>query len=194
MRAATTALGLWHLKRGEFGRAEEHFRLAIARLTERNPNPRDGEPYYNLGLALRYLDRDDEAYAAFYKAAWSQAWQSPAYHGLAEIDCCRNDWRAALDHLDRSLRTNTDNLRARDLRVMVLRKLERYMEASVQLRATLELDPLDGWARHLLGRNRPATPKPATTWPSISSARVFSPRLYFCLRKRTASLLPEAWP
>jgi tetratricopeptide (TPR) repeat protein len=48
--------------------AEKHFRNAIERLTRRNPNPHDGEPYYNLGLCLRYLGRDDEAYDAFYKS------------------------------------------------------------------------------------------------------------------------------
>ena len=46
------ALGLWHLQRGEFSLAEKHFRAAIARLTRHNPNPYDGEPYYNLGLCL----------------------------------------------------------------------------------------------------------------------------------------------
>jgi tetratricopeptide (TPR) repeat protein len=145
------ALGLWHLRRGEFTLAEEHFHQAIARLTARNPNPYDGEPYYNLGLALRYLDRDEEAYAAFYKATWNQAWQSTAFHALAEIDCRRGDWATALDHLDRSLRLNTDHLRARNLRVLVLRKLGREAEAAESLRATRALDPLDGWARHLAG-------------------------------------------
>ena len=63
------ALGLWHLKRGEFAVAEACFRKAIERLTRRNANPDDGEPYYNLGLCLRHLGRDpDEAYAAFYKS------------------------------------------------------------------------------------------------------------------------------
>jgi tetratricopeptide (TPR) repeat protein len=145
------ALGFWHLKRGEFAGAEELFRKSVARLTERNPNPRDGEPYYNLGLALCYLGRNDEAYGAFYKAVWNQAWQAAGYHSLAEIDCCRHDWRAALDHLDRSLRLNVENLRARDLRAIVLRMLGRVEEAERQLHSTRELDPLDWWARYILG-------------------------------------------
>lgn len=146
------ALGLWYLKRGEFDHATEFFQRSIARVTERNANPRDGEPYYNLGLALRYRGKDDEAYAAFYKAIWNQAWQPAAYHALAEIDCCRQDWEAALAHLESALRVNTDNLRARDLRALVLRKRGRGEEAERQLRSTLELDPLDWWARYLLGQ------------------------------------------
>ena len=145
------ALGLWRLRRGEFVEAEGHFRHAIEQLTRRNPNPYDGEAYYNLGLCLRHLERDAEAYDALYKATWNQAWAAAGYHALAEIDCARKNWTTALEHLDRSLRFDTDNLRARNLKVIVSRKLNRVSEANAFLRDTLKLDPLDWWARHLKG-------------------------------------------
>ncbi|MFH1496267.1 MAG: DUF5107 domain-containing protein, partial [Verrucomicrobiota bacterium] len=145
------ALGRWHLHRGEFTDAEACFRRAIERLTLRNANPYDGEPHYNLGQTLRHLGRDTEAYAAFHKAVWNQAWQSAGHHSLAELDCKREAWSAALDHLDRSLRLNTDNLGARNLRVVVLRRLGRAAEADAALAATRALDPLDWWSRHLAG-------------------------------------------
>ncbi len=154
------AIGRWHLRRGEFAEAEKHFRKAIERLTRRNANPYDGEPYYHLGLCLRYQVNADsrsevrsakfaEAYAAFYKATWNQAWAAAGYHALAEMDCCREDWRIALEHLNHSLRFDTDNLRARNLKVMVLRLLDRAREADSLLRETIALDPLDWWARLL---------------------------------------------
>jgi tetratricopeptide (TPR) repeat protein len=146
------ALGSWHLKRGEFAEAEKLFRQAIARLTRRNANPYDGEPYYCLGLCLRLQDRNDEAYEAFYKATWNQAWCAAGFHALAEIDCTRALWSTALEHLNHSQRFDTDNLRARNLKVMVLRQLGRGREAAEFLRATLALDPLDQWARHLTGK------------------------------------------
>lgn len=145
------ALGLWHLRRGEFVEAEARFRQAITRLTRRNPNPYDGEPYYNLGLCLRYLKRDTEAYDAFYKATWNQAWAAAGYHSLAEIDGVRKDWSAALRHLERSLHFDTDNLRARNLMVMALRLLNQVSTADAFLQETLKLDPLDWWARHISG-------------------------------------------
>jgi len=145
------AMGLWHLRRGEFAVAEAHFRRAIARLVLRNPNPRDGEAYRNLGLALRHLGRDDDAYAAFYKSTWNADQQAAAFHAIAEIDCCRRDWAAALSHIDLSLRRNTDNLRARDLKVIVLRKLGREEDAATLLEQTLQLDALDYWAHYLNG-------------------------------------------
>jgi len=145
------ALGLWHLRRGEFSIAEEHFRLSIERLTRRNSNPGDGEPYYNLGLCLRHQGRDEEAYAAFYKSVWNQAWMAAGYHALAEIDCMRRQWVAALDHLDRSLRFNAVNTRALNLRTIVLRRLGRRAEAEAAVSRTRALDPLDWWSRHLQG-------------------------------------------
>jgi tetratricopeptide (TPR) repeat protein len=143
------AMGLWRLRRGEFDLAEAHFRKAIERLTRRNPNPYDGEAYYNLGLCLRFSEHDDGAYTAFYKATWNQAWAAAGYHALAEIDCTRKDWAGALDHLNRSLRFDTDHLRARDLKALVLRMLGDYDTAASLLQETLRLDRLDWWARHL---------------------------------------------
>jgi tetratricopeptide (TPR) repeat protein len=145
------ALGLRHLRRGEFAQAETRFRHALQRLLKRNPNPYDGEALYNLGLTLRHLGRDDEAYAALYKATWNAAWSGPGFHALAEIDCGRGHWRSALDHLDMSLRRGSDNLRARDLKAIVLRRLGLTDAASTLLRETLALDPLDDWARYLSG-------------------------------------------
>ncbi len=143
------AMGLFHLRRGEFQVAENYFRKAIERLTRRNANPYDGEAHYNLGLCLRYLDRPEEAYSSFYKATWNQAWAGASYHALAEIDCLRRDWAVAQEHLARALRSNTENLRARNLRVIVLRKVGKQNEAAALLKNNLALDPLDWWARHL---------------------------------------------
>jgi tetratricopeptide (TPR) repeat protein len=143
------ALGRWHLNRGEFPQAEKYLLASVARLTVRNPNPPDGEPHYTLGLALSYLQRPDEAYQAFYKSTWNAAWRAPAYHRLAEIDCIRADWTAALDHLERSLRAETDNLNARNLRTLVLRRLGRDAEAAAFVEQTRALDALDIFSRWL---------------------------------------------
>jgi len=143
------ALGRWHLRRGEFAQAEKHFSAAIARLTARNPNPPDGEPHYNLGRTLLYLGRREEAYAAFYKSTWNAAWRGPGYHRLAEIDCSRGEWEKALGHLQQSLKAEAENLNARNLQVIVLRRLGRMEEAEAVLRATRALDSLDIFSNFL---------------------------------------------
>ena len=147
---SNNAMGRLLLRRGEFGKAEEHFRRALSRLTERNPNPYDGESSYYLGVVLKYQGRLPDAYAAFYKAAWNYAWQSPAYYALAAIDCLRGDFMSALEHLEYGLRTNADNLKTRDLKTAVLRHLGRTEEAMASARETLAMDPLDLQARYEL--------------------------------------------
>ena len=150
------ALGRLYLRRGEFASAEQHLRTAIARLTLRNPNPYDSEAYYNLGLVLRFEQRAEEAYDAFYKATWSAAWRGPGYHRLAELDLRHNRLAVALDHLERSLRAEAENLNALNLRVVVLRKLGRMHEAETALAAIHALDPLDIWSRFLATGAPPA--------------------------------------
>lgn len=148
------AMGLWHFRRGEFALAERHFRQAVARLTLRNANPADGESYYHLGCCLRHQGREEEAYDAFYKSVWNQAWQAAGYHALAELDCKKSNWPAAVDHLERSLRLNMDNLRARNLLVMVLRKMDRPASAAKVLAETQALDRLDVWTLNLAGETQ----------------------------------------
>jgi len=163
---AHLALGRWHLRRGEFESAEQHLRASVARLTSRNLNPADGEAHYQLGLCLRQQAwaRPEaaagllaDAYAALYKATWNQAWVAAGCHALAEIDALRGDWATALAHLDRALRGNPDNLRARNLQVVALRRLGRAGAAARLLRETLALDPLDWWAKYLVGSPLAAT-------------------------------------
>jgi tetratricopeptide (TPR) repeat protein len=143
-----TTLGLLKLKRGQFCEAETHFRRAIERLTRRNPNPADGDTYYYLGLALQYQERLEEASATFYKATWNYAWQSAAYYHLAEIECRRLEFERALQHLELSLKTNSDNLNARNLRSTILRTLGATAPSADGASESQHLDPLDVWSRY----------------------------------------------
>ncbi len=149
------ALGVWHLRRGEFEKAVGHFQEAIRSLTRYNPNPADGEAFYHLGIALRYLGRDEEAYDALYKATWNYAWQSAGFFALAQIDCTRGEWERALEHLERVLRVNMEHLQGRVLKMLVLRKLGREAEAQEVLHGTLLLDPLDPISRWVGTRSIP---------------------------------------
>lgn len=143
------ALGQWRLRRGELASAERHFRSAIERLTERNPNPANSEAFYYLGITLRYLGRWEEAYAALYKATWVASLRAPAYLALAELDARARRWTDSLQHLRRSLEAESDNNNARNLTVVILRELGRHPEADAALAAVRGMDRLDIWARHL---------------------------------------------
>ena len=108
-------MGLWLFRKGQFKKAELCLRKAINTLTERDPNPYDGEPYYNLGLVLKYQDKSVEAYDAFYKACWNAAWQDSGYYSLAQLSAAHNEWDNALYEINQSLVRNWHNHRGRHL-------------------------------------------------------------------------------
>ncbi len=137
------ALGLWYLKHGQFTKAEPYFHKAIDKLIRHNPNPYDGEPYYNLGLCLSYLERWDEAYEAFYKACWNAAWQDNAYLQLAYIDCRKEDWNKALKHVEHALSRNYHGMKARHLKAILLRKTDKIKDAEKWIEETLSIDLFD---------------------------------------------------
>jgi tetratricopeptide (TPR) repeat protein len=146
------ALGRWHLRRGEFAAAESHLRTSLARLTSRNPNPAEGESYYQLGRCLRHLGRDDEARTVFSKACWNQAWAGAARSALAEIAIAQGEWAAADDHLTRARRLDEDNLRVRSLQAIVYGRCGLADWAKGTLDDILATDPQDPWARWLRDR------------------------------------------
>lgn len=123
------ALGAWYLRRGRFSKAEPFLRKAVDTLTQRNPNPYDGEALYNLGLCLQLQGRPDEAYASFHKAVWNSAWQDSGYFALAQISTGRGHYALALEQIDWSIDRNGRNNKARALKAAILRKLGRYEEA-----------------------------------------------------------------
>lgn len=146
------AMGLLLLRRGKFPEAEDYFRKAIERLTLRNPNPYDGEPYYNLGLALKFQGRFEEAFDAFYKAVWSAAWQSAAYFELARIASRRGELEQALTLAENALKRNASHRQARHLEIALLRHLGRTKEAYHKAQHALDADAMDVGAMWELGQ------------------------------------------
>ena len=95
------AMGLWHLRRGEFCTGRKLFPQSHRTADAPQRQSYDGEALLQSGPVLAPSWRaDDEAYAAFYKAMLESGVAiAPAYHALAEIDCRPSDWTTALDHI-----------------------------------------------------------------------------------------------
>jgi tetratricopeptide (TPR) repeat protein len=141
---ANTGMGILSLQKAKFETAEKYFRKAIERLTAQYTTPKNAEPLYYLGVALKAQGRIDEAFTAFYKAAWSQEWKSPAYFSLAEIASIKGNFPEALKLADQSLDANALNVRAYGLKAALLRHLGRTAEAiKVIAFAKAKTDPLD---------------------------------------------------
>ena len=178
------AYGVLLLRRGLFQEAERYFRRAIASLTRYNANPYDSEAWYQLGLALQWQERQDEARAAFYKATWSAAWQESSYFSLAQLACAQQQYAEALDLVAHALTRNTRNYRARHLQTALLRRLGRLPEAAEVALETLQLDPTEAGAwheRYLLAQLEGDARQATSLWQEFNTLLRTEPRNYLTL-------------
>ena len=151
------ALGLWFIRKGRFDRAEKYLRKAVKLITKRNPNPYDGEPIYNLGLALKYQGKMEEAYERFWKSTWNKAWADAGYFEAAKISTMQGRYEEALDEIDRCLNNNWHNHRARALKAAILRKLDKKEMAMALIDESLSFDLFNygcRYERYLLSHDK----------------------------------------
>jgi tetratricopeptide (TPR) repeat protein len=170
------AMGLLLYRRGKFAEAEAYFRTAIQRLTSRNPNPYDGEPFYNLGQALRMQGRYAEAFDAFYKAVWNAAWQDAAYFELARLAARAGRMEEAIELADRALSRNARHHQARHLKIALLRRLGRAAAARAAADESLALDHMEYgalWERGLLAGAAAGEQLPSLSEASQSNAATY---------------------
>ena len=134
------AMGLWYIRKGRFAKAEDYLRKAVRLSQKRNPNPYDGEPIYNLALALKYQGKASEAYELFWKATWNKAWADAGYFEAAKISTAQGRYEDALDEVNRCLVNNWHNHKARALKAAILRKLGQTSEALALIGESLGYD------------------------------------------------------
>ena len=142
------AMGVWLMRRAKFASAEPYLRAAVKRLSIRNPNPYDGEPLYNLGLCLVHQNKLEEAFAAFYKSTWNDAWQHSAFFQLACILSKKREYAEALELTEKSLLKNQNSHTARHLKVAMLRKNNLIAEAEELIHSSLLIDPFNYGCRY----------------------------------------------
>lgn len=138
-----------YLHTGEYDVALGHAQRAIARQSTRNGNPASGAGHYLLGLILRRLQRTIEASNAFAKAEWdgkhAHAARFERYSMAARVGATSDL------HVHELLRGDTDDLRARALAAVLLRRSGQEAEAQRLLTSTIQRDPLDTLSRVLTG-------------------------------------------
>ncbi len=133
------AYGLFLLRNAQPEESIKYFEAAIKKQTWRNPNPYHGEAYFNLGLALETLGRNEEAYDAFFKAAWSAETAGQAYLHLSELCVKKNELCTALKFVDESLIRGWHDMKARSLKAGILARIlagERAASGDVTLRGS----------------------------------------------------------
>ena len=137
------AYGSLLLRRGQFEEAIKLFEASKQTATRHNPNPYDGEVFYNLGRAYDCLGKADAAYAAYYKAIWSDAWRSQGYYGLSTIAARQGRVEQALEFAKESIWANYKNFSARAAVAVFMRVLGKKDDAALLLKETTHFDPMD---------------------------------------------------
>lgn len=127
------AYGLLLLRSGKIKESISYFKEAIKKQTWRNPNPYNGETYYNLGVAYELLGDNQSAYDSFFKATWSAETQSSAFFHLACISNKNNNKELALEFLDKSLIGNYHNMKARTLKAELMDDNEAFLNESFNI-------------------------------------------------------------
>lgn len=140
---SNNAYGLLLYRRGEFEKALIHLKKAVETVTQKNPNPYDGEGFYNLGLVSKKLGDYQKAYNAFYKSTWNGAFQASGFYEISLLDGMKKNFKDALDHIEKALARNTLSTKARNFKTALLRRMGRIDEAKTWNLQTLEIDPLD---------------------------------------------------
>jgi tetratricopeptide (TPR) repeat protein len=140
---ANTAMGIDCLRAGRFSDAEAYLKEALERDTANYTSPKDAEPLYYLGMALKAQGKYDEAFSVFAKAAWSEAWRGPGSFEMAEVESLRGKDEAALAYTNTSLGMNATNTPALKLQAALLRKSDHEDKAQATVARLRAVDPLD---------------------------------------------------
>ncbi|WP_186814728.1 DUF5107 domain-containing protein [Cellulomonas terrae] len=157
------ALGSRRQHDGRLEDAEQHLRAAATRLTRRNPNPRDGEAHYRLGVVLGRLGRSDDARSALATAMWDGAWVDAATVASARLDLADGRTERAADDLAALLVRTPGHHQARNLAAVAARRRGDLTAARAHVELVLTTNRLDAWARdlgHRLGLDVTTTSDP----------------------------------
>jgi len=138
-----TRMGIRAARNGDFALARRCLEKAIERVTHDYTRPLDGEAYYYLGVTLEASEEYARAADAYGRAAWSAAWNAASELALARLDCRGGRFKAALEHADRSIRSNGWNPEARSLKAAILRHLGAPKRAMAIAARSVSRDPLD---------------------------------------------------
>ncbi|BCI62060.1 DUF5107 domain-containing protein [Coprobacter secundus] len=139
-----TVIGIRLAKEAKFAEAEKYLSRAVARVTKNYTSPKDAESLYYLGIVFQQQGKYKEATDYLWKATWRKEFQTAAFYALSQIAAIQNDYEKALEMVQNSLKTNTENPLALVSKAYYLRKLGKVSEASAVLSALDIVDKLNG--------------------------------------------------
>ena len=145
-----TQVGILLRKAGDYQKAAEHLRKAIARQTANYTRPSDGEAMYNLGLILKAQEQWEPAIDTLYRAAWDYEYASAAYYQLAQISSKLGNNVRAMEEVNMAVNYNGMNVDAKNLKTTLLRHAGKKAEAVALAKEVVKFDPLNYYATNEL--------------------------------------------
>ena len=133
----------------DFTGAYGYISKAIKELTFLNAHPESGKAYFVCGLILEAMERYEEAYDYYYKAAWSGIFYDTAMTRIAVLDIRNKEYEKALEHTENALSRNINNRLAMAVRVIALNHLGMDEESEELIKYALSTDKLDHLMRFL---------------------------------------------
>lgn len=143
---ANTQMGVWWRQRGDYEKAKQYLRRAIARQTKDYTRPKDCEALYNLGLILKDEGRIEAAMDTLYRAVWNYNYNSAANYQLAQLYMALGDRDMALERLNEAITYNGSNFSALNLKASILRERGDKAGASACVKRVLAVNPLNAYA------------------------------------------------
>lgn len=133
----------------DYETAYGYVKKAIKNLTFLNAHPESGKAYFVCGLILEAMEKREEAYDYYYKAAWSGTSYDTAMTRIAALDIYNKDYEKAVEHSTNALGRNIHNRLAMAIKVIALKNLDLDDEAETLIKSALESDKLDHFMRYL---------------------------------------------
>ncbi|MBW7997107.1 MAG: DUF5107 domain-containing protein [Candidatus Glassbacteria bacterium] len=132
-----TALGLSKLKQGFYNQALEHFDRALDRY------PDMGKARYYKGMAHLGKGELELAEKHLNRAGYDLTYYAAAHFELAQLTASLGRYERALEHIDRSINGNGDNVQAWAVKALILNRLGRHDEALAVAEEAQVMDPMD---------------------------------------------------
>ncbi len=155
---ALIGMGEYLYRTGRYDAALSYLNRAQIIENRYNTNPKQGRISYLKGLVYFAADAADQAYDAFYKAAWNADTLAASMTYIAAIDGRRQDFDKMLAHAQKALEKEARHPIAGSYAALAEAKAGYLDQARARLEDILAQDPLDHLAGYLQMRLSDANP------------------------------------
>jgi tetratricopeptide (TPR) repeat protein len=140
---ANIAMGIRRVHQWRYEEAEMYLKKAADKLKVAYIQPKEGELFYYLGLAQKWLGKEEEAYDNFFRATWYYEWYSSSYYQLALIESKRGNYKRASEFIANAYSTNNNDGSINVIYSSLLRKNNKTRDAIALIDRLLEKDPIN---------------------------------------------------